>query len=178
MEAFIVEIAEKQTSVGTMYDLVLSNGEKLGMGKFPPKGFKAGDYIQCEVAMRGQYKNLAPGSLKKQLPPQGIEAPAAPAPGKSSGGGGSFDTRQETISRQSALNSALAFVNLLVTADALPVPKSAKSDKKADLMYDIVRHYTMEYYKQSTGNEMEIEGIDDGLAGDLAKMEADDGEWA
>lgn len=172
-EGYLVEIQSYDTRAGTMYSLVFEN-EKLGVGKFVPKFAEPGNYYEYEVEMRGQYKNLKSGSLKKKPKPQGVPQ-AKPA---ASAGANSFDSRQEVISRQSALNSALTLVDILVKADALPVPKSAKTDKKADLIAEVVRHYTAEYYEQSTGNKMQLnEKEEESLADDLSQMEADDGEW-
>jgi len=174
-EGYLKEVQSYDTRVGTMYSLVFDNGDKLGVGKFAPKHAEPGEYYEYEIEMRGQYKNLKQGSLRKKAKPQGVPQPKAAASG---GGGQSYDSRQEVISRQSALNSALALVDILVKADALPVPKSAKTDKKADLITDIVRHYTAEYYEQSTGNKMVLsEKEEASLADDLSQMEADDGEW-
>lgn len=173
-QAYIQEIQQKQTSVGAMYDLVLSNGDKVGMGKFPPKGFSAGDYVNYEVTMRGQYKNLTPGSLSKATPPAGVPAPAASAgPARTGGNAGGYDKRQEIISKQAALNSGMTFVNLLVSADALPIPKTAKSDKKADLMEEIVMRYTAQFYNLATGEDYPLP---DAVPAGLEAAE-DGGNW-
>lgn len=157
-QAFLQAIEEKETSVGKMYDLVFSDGNRVGAGKFKPKGVEVGDYVSYGITMRGQYKNLAPGSMRKLPPPAGVSAPApATAPTRGGGyGGQSNDKRQEIISKQAALNSALAFVGHLIAADALPIPKSAKSDKKADLLEDVLMHYTAKYYNLATGETYEL----------------------
>ena len=155
-QAFLQDINEKQTSFGTMYDLVFSNGDRVGAGKFKPKGAEVGGYYEYGVTMRGQYKNLTPGSLRKLPTPAGVKPQAAATPARSGGGYQSNDKRQEVISKQAALNSALNFVSLLVAADALPVPKTAKSDKKADLVHDVVMHYTAKYYNLATGEVYEM----------------------
>lgn len=158
-----IDVKEVQGQYGPMkmHDMVLSNGDKIGLGKFPPKGFQAGDYVNYEVTMRGQYKNLTPGSLSKATPPAGVNPPAA-APART-GGYVSNDKRQETISKQAALNSAMTFVGLLATADALPITKSTKADQKADIVEGIVLRYTAKFYNMATGEtyDMPEAGVDD-----------------
>jgi hypothetical protein len=169
-QAYISAIKPKDTSAGTMYDLELSDGEVLGMGKFPPKGIAVGDYVTYGVEMRGRFKNLASGSLSKIAPPAGVPAPSKAPVAHYAGGG---DNRQEVISKQAALNSALSFVGALIAADALPIPKTAKNDRKADLLSDIVQRYTGIFYHQSTGNTFTFPDKDEDT---LAMAEAD-GTW-
>lgn len=149
MQAFVNEIQAKDTSVGTMYDYVLSDGNKVGAGKFKPKGIEVGDYIEYEFVQKGNFKNFKPGSVSKLDQPAGVTPPSA-APGFVPSG----DKRQETISKQAAVNTALTFVNLLASTDALPIPKTAKPAEKADLIQEVVDHYTGHFYKQATGQEM------------------------
>jgi hypothetical protein len=46
-QGYIQAINPKETTAGTMYDFVI-DGKKYGAGKFPPKGFAAGDYVNYE----------------------------------------------------------------------------------------------------------------------------------
>lgn len=174
MQAYIQAIEEKQTSAGKMYDFVFSDGNKVGAGKFPPKGFAVGDYVNYDVTMRGQYKNLAAGSMSKATPPAGVPAPSA-APARPASNYVSGDKRQETISKQAALNTALTFVNLLQSAEALPMKKTTKTDAKADILEEIVYRYTAKFYNLATGDTYDIPevGVE---AGDLGAAEAD-GSW-
>lgn len=176
MQAYIQEIQTKQTSVGPMYDLVMSDGNRVGAGKFRPKGVDQGDYVNYDIVMRGQYMNLAPGSLSKAPAPAGVAAPAAnAAPAQSRPAYQSNDKRQEVISKQAALNTALTFVNLLSSNEALPLTKSVKADKKADIIEEIVMRYTAKFYNMATGETYDIPevGID---PSDLGAAEAD-GSW-
>ena len=168
IQGFVTAINEKPTQFGVMYDIVV-NGTKYGIGKFAPKGIAQGDYVQFDGIQKGQYWNVAPGSLSKQPSPAGVK----PAPAPVSGGSGGYDKRQETISKQAALNSALTFVSLLNAADALPVAKSAKADKKADIVKQIVLEYTAEFYHMATG---ETYDLPDMPAVDLATVE-EAGNW-
>lgn len=150
-QAYLNEIQAKDTSVGTMYDLVFSDSNRVGVGKFQPKNAEVGEYYSYDIVMKGQYKNLKPGSLSKLDKPAGVTPPSA-KPGFVPSG----DKRQETISKQAALNSALAFTTLLASQDALPIPAKVKASEKADLIQEVVDHYTSLFYEQATGQRMEI----------------------
>jgi hypothetical protein len=155
-----------------MYDLIMSNGDRVGAGKFKPKGIEAKDYVEYDVIQKGNFLNLKPGSLSKKDPPAGTTAPAA-KPGFVP----SADKRQETISKQAALNSALAFVQLLQAAEALPMAKTTKQSDKADIVLGIVNRYTELFYHQSTGGTMDIPDPVEAVAapsGGLAAAESDE----
>lgn len=162
----------KETQFGTMYNLVVA-GKTYGAGKFPPKNVVAGDYVQFDATNKPgtNYWNLAPGTLSKIDRPAGV---AAATPARSYATAGAPDRRQETISKQAALNSALNHVANLIAADALPVAKTVKSDKKADLITAITEHYTQKFYNQSTGETFEFPDQD---TKDLASLEGADGNW-
>lgn len=164
MQAFLQKIDEKDTRAGKMYDLVFSDGNKIGAGKFPPKNLEVGGYYNYEFTQNGNFKNLTAGSLSKITAPAGVTPP--PLKTTASGATGGFDNRQEVISKQAALNSALAFATLLQAADALPVP--AAKAKKADAIEALVMDYTAKYYKLATGNDYPVPDMP---ARDLAKVE-------
>ncbi len=150
-QAYLQQIIKKDTKAGEMVDFLFSNGDKVGCGKFPPKFAKEGEYYEYTATVNGNFKNLASGSFKAVAKPEGVSAPAkaAPAASTSYSGGRGSDT-QKVISRQAAANTALAFVKLLVDADALPIPKTIKSDKKADLMEGILHDYMDKFHRWST----------------------------
>jgi hypothetical protein len=170
-QGYISAIKEKDTKAGKMYDFVI-DGRNIGAGKFPPKGFAAGDYVNYEMKENGNFLNLVSGSMSKAPVPAGVEAPKA-APAVSSGGGGSggWDERQAVISRQAALNSALTFVNLLASQDALPMPAKVTKDKKSDLLQSILYEYAAQFHKLSTGVDMEFP---EASAKDLSPSEEDE----
>lgn len=170
---FVQAINQKQTSFGTMYDVVI-NGTKYGIGKFAPKGINQGDYVKFTSVQKGNYFNVAPGSLSKQAAPAGV-SPAKPAMVSSGGGSIGGDTRQEVISRQAAANTAIEFVKVLQQEGALPIPKSVKSDKKADLMEAMLIEYIAKFYKLATRQEFEIP--EDLLASTIAAAEEADTNW-
>lgn len=170
---YIQAITPRETRVGIMYDLVI-DGQKIGAGKFKPKGVDVGDYVNYDVDMNGKFRNLKAGSLSKATPPAGVSKPA-----QSTGTGYStpYVDRQEIISKQSALNSALAFVEILNTAGALPIPASKKAAEKADLIEQIVMEYTAKFYHMNTGNTFELPDTAAVAGGDLSGAEEADGDW-
>lgn len=178
MKAYVNDIIEKPVRGGTMimHDILFSNGDRVGAGKFKPKGIKKGDYVEYEVTMNGNFKNLTPGSLSKIDPPPGESAPA-PQAAASYSSGSSYDARQDVISRQAALNSALSFVSMLAAAGALPLPKSKAT--QADALEAIVMEYTGRFFHQNTGNKYKVHETAKGgtVEEDLAAMEEADGAW-
>lgn len=166
-QAYLVEIKTKSTSAGDMYDLLFDNGEKVGVGKFKPKNAEPGKYYEYEVKMNGNFKNLAPGSLKQVVAPPA----SAPAPAKSFSSGNSYDSRQDTISKQAAFNTAIALVKLMQDADALPIPTSVKKDKKADLIEAIVLDVAGRFYQRATGNILDLGEAQ--IEADLAAVDAE-----
>lgn len=169
-QAYIQSITNRDTAYGKMYDIQFSNGDKVGAGKFPPKGVVEGDYVQYEVTMKGQYKNLAPGSLSKISKPEGV---APPAPARSTGGFGG-DDRQEIISKQAALNSAIAFLALAQSAEALPVgAKNLAPAKRLDALVSMLNEVTSKFYHQSTGKTLVIPED----APSLSDAESGDVDW-
>lgn len=171
-QGFIDRIDAKETQFGKMYDVVIG-GTKYGVGKFPPKGVAAGDYVQYEPVQKGNYWNIAPGSLSKLPQPAGV----TPAPAARAAAPMAPDRRQETISKQAALNSALSFLNILVASDALPGGKALKADKKADMLLAVLEEYTGRFYHQSTGETFEFPDSPAGSSMDLSKAE-EDGAWS
>lgn len=168
IQGFVERIDAKQTSFGEMYDVVI-DGVKYGAGKFKPKGVGPGDYIKFVADQKGRYWNIKAGTLSKLDKPAGV---APPAP-KTAYAGGFSEDRQKTISKQAALNTAIAHVKLLVDAGALPGPAKASADKKADLIENIVLEFAAKFYHLSTGETFEVA---EQQAVDLASIE-EAGTW-
>lgn len=172
-QAFLQEIIKKQTSAGEMVDFLFSNGDKLGCGKYPPKFARQGEYYEYGIIEKGAYKNLAPGTFKAIDKPVGIAAPAPVAIAASSSG--RSGNTQQVISRQAAANTALAFVNLLQSADALPIPKTIKSDQRADLIEQILRDYMNKFHMWSTHEPFDFGAAQ--VMSDLGLKEMEDTDW-
>jgi hypothetical protein len=167
----VQEVQTYNTKIGPMFNVVVG-GEKYGNGKYAPK-CSAGDVVEFEVAYNGNYKNVAPRTLTVvgKASAAAVAAEAASAPARSASTG-SYDARQDVISRQAALNSALTFVGLLASQDALPVTKTAKIGSKIEAIEALVRKYTGDFHLQSTGKEMDFPEGEDVKAND-----PEDGEW-
>lgn len=174
-QAYLQQILKKDTTAGEMTDFLFSNGDKVGCGKFPPKFAREGEYYEYGITEKGNYKNLTSGSFKAIPKPAGVEAPPKPAPATATSYGRGGDT-QKVISRQAAANTAVSFVNLLASNDALPIPKAAKGDKKADLMELILRDYMQKFHKWSTGEDFDFGKDDTGSDLNLKDLE-DPEEW-
>lgn len=130
---------------------VFIDGKGMGFMKFAPKGVAVGDFVgyESETNARG-YENLKAGTLTKLAAPAGVTPPTRAEPSVIK-----MD-RQDVISRQAALNSALEFITLLVTSDALPAGKSLTAEKKADKIEQLVMEYTQKFHLLSTGAAYEI----------------------
>lgn len=149
-EGFITDIKHDPNGrFGPSWQLYV-DGKTLGFMKYEPKGYAIGDYVTYETEQKGQYQNLKAGTLSKSVPPAGAAAPTRPEPSKIT-----MD-RQDVISRQAALNTALSFVQLLQVAGALPEGKSLTPAKKADKMEAILMEYVKKFHLLSTGTVYEV----------------------
>lgn len=172
-QAFLSKIENREPKPGfKVTDFHFSNGDRVGAGKYPPKFAKEGNYYEYEIEMNGNFKNLKAGSMKELAKPAGV-SPAATAPVKSFG---KSPETQDTISRQAAANTAIAFVKLLVDADALPVPKAAKSDKKADLIEEVTKMYMQKFHNWSVHKDFDFNEADADDPLDLKSLEAQE-DW-
>lgn len=147
-QGLIGEIKEQSTAYGTMYNYVI-NGETFGAGKFPPKGVAVGDYIEFEFVEKGRYKNLESKSVRKVEKPSGEQVATATA--ATATAVRSFGKDQDTISKQAARNTAVAFLTLLASQDAIPVAASAKPAARFDAIRGMLEKLTQEFYDYSTG---------------------------
>lgn len=149
-QGFVTKIDNRQTKFGTYYDVYVDN-KNMGGGKFPPKGVAEGDFVEYEMEKNARgYEQIKAGTLRKVEAPAGVKAPAAPAPSTIS-----MD-KQDVISRQAALNSALSFVNVLVAAGGIPEGKTLTPAKKAEKLEAILLSYTAKFFHMSTGAEYEL----------------------
>lgn len=148
----VQEIRTKPTSSGKpAYDLVVG-GQAYGAGLYAPK-CKVGDYVKFELDESRGYKNVARNSLKVSSgkpPAEAVAAAEATAP-KVSTTGGTVDMKQEVISRQSALNSAIAFMQLASSNDALGLPKTDTKGKKLEALETLLHKFVAEFYEENTG---------------------------
>ncbi len=169
---FLQQIVVKDTSAGKMTDYIFSNGDKVGAGKFPPKGIEQGKFYNYEFDMNGNFKNLRKNTMFEGKAPEGAAASAASSAAPARAVGNSYDSRQDVISKQAAFNTSIAFVKLLAESDALPIAASVKAAKKADAIEAIVLDYASKFHKRSTGTALNFD--DEALAavGDLSEVDA------
>lgn len=152
MTGVVQEIQTRDVSGGKKAYNVVIAGQAFGAGLYAPK-CKVGDYVKFEIDESRGYKNIARNSLKvsanKPTAEQLAES-AATAPKKSTTGA-SVDQRQDTISRQAALNSATAFMQLLHDADSLGLPAASNKGKRQEALELMLKQYMKEFYEFNTG---------------------------
>lgn len=152
-------VTARPTKFGDMYDVTV-NGKKYGHGKYAPRGIQQGDFVTFEVDVKqnGQYTNynIRQGTLRKDEGGASAPAPAAAPRQNSPAPAASFDSRQETISKQAALNTALSFCNLAASQGSVPMPKSVKEADKLGLLHQWVLETAAGFYNLSTGNTWDI----------------------
>lgn len=167
----VQEIQTKPTSTGkSAYDIVVG-GERYGVGFYPPK-CKQGDYVKFELDESRGYKNVGRNTLRvsaNKAPPEAVAAAAATMPAKNSAGM-SVDNRQDVISRQAATNSAIAFLAVLASADALGLPAVDKKGGRIAAVEALLEKYTTELYEQNTG--LKWKSISPATKGDTTPAEA------
>lgn len=143
----IQEIQKRSVSGGrTAYNIVVA-GESYGVGLYPPKA-KEGDYVKFDVDEARGYKNVARNSLKVST-----KAPPAEAVAEAKATAGKQDAKQDIIERQSAANTAVAFLAVAQAADALGLPKTDAKGKRLEALEALFKKYTTALYEQNTGKE-------------------------
>lgn len=152
----VSEIKARATRVGDMYDVVV-NGVAYGNGKYPPRGVKAGDFVtfECETKQNGQYTNhnIVPRTLRvedKPSPEQVSSAKAATAVNVASA-----DKRQETISKQANLNTALSLVGIYLQHGAFKLP--AKAPDAFTAINALVADTASKLYSATPGDSWDLD---------------------
>ena len=143
----IQQLKSKQTKIGEMWDIQV-NGDFYGVGKYNPKA-KEGDYVTFTPEYNGNFKNVERGTLKVSANKPANTTPAQNVRAASN----SFDARQDAISRQAASNTAIAWLNLLHTAGALPIATSKSKGSQQEALDTIRRQYEKEFFEANTGVE-------------------------
>lgn len=160
------------------------NGQKYKFGKFAPRGFSDGDWVEFEATSKqnGNYTNWTADykTLRKSNPQQGGTPPQdtgaverAPAKGFNPTGN---DERQETISRQAAFNTAIAAAKLMQDAGAVTIPAKAKKEGVVQFYIELIDTLATNFYNKSTGKTWVIEKEGE-AAEDEGESEVDNSEW-
>lgn len=130
MTGIVEAINARSTRIGDMYDVVV-NGQKFGNGKYAPRGVKVGDTVTFEFTTKvnGQYTNrdIVAKTLRVESGGAGSPSPSQqsqPAPVQTSAARAYVapDKRQEVISKQSAMNTALTLIGLQLAHGAVKLP--------------------------------------------------------
>lgn len=149
------DIKSRQTSFGTMYDLVV-DGSSYGNGKYAPRGVALGDTVSFDVEVKGNYKNVAARTLQKVAAQAQQEIAGAIGlqrnmPQRSAGSDGD---RQAVISRQAALNTACSILEMALDNEAIALP--AKPNERYAVLKTALFDLVNICHKFSTGSEVEV----------------------
>ena len=157
----------------TVYDYHI-DGTKYGGGSFKAKGINEGDFVEFVVEMNGNFANIAKNTLRK-LAGGAPTAPATDAPQKPAAvpyNGKTVaqkaDEKDQRISRQSAFNTAAAFLKIAQEAGALP-----SLEKKATGLSYLRTVFFKEaalLYKEATGEDWNLTAPD--IEGEAPKVPA------
>lgn len=153
-------IKDFTTAAGkTMYSVKLG-GVFYGFGGYAPK-CSVGDSVSFDATANGKYWNAESKTLE-------ILGKATPATIAQAARSDANDPRQKTIARQSALNSAIAFINICASLEAIPgLTKTMKTEDRYQLLDALVMEKVAEYYLTSTGTFYEpVEGSEAPSAGE------------
>lgn len=154
---FITKIDTRSTKFGDKHQVHIGSDSYI-YGNYPPKGLAVGDFVTFETKMNGQYENLVAGTMVKADAPAGVAAPTPPQASTIS-----MD-RQDVISRQAAMNTAMEFIKFLQANEALPIAKTKA--KNADMLEAILLEYTGKFFHINTGSTYTLP---DDIAGEHAQ---------
>lgn len=153
----VTAIKTRNTKIGDMYDLVV-DGKSYGHGKFAPRGVKEGDFVTFEFTTKvnGQWTNLdiVPKTLRVESAPTEEQKTASKA--ATTLATAAADKKQETISRQSALNTATAIVALQLQYGGLKFPATAKAPDVFSVIEGAVFDVASRVYKANTGDTWDV----------------------
>lgn len=154
----VSEIKEYPSAKGTIYSIVV-NGQSYGTYITKPQCGR-GDTVSFDYTEKGNFKNVNMKTLSVE---------AGPPTASTGGSVGSYTDKQVVISRQSALNSAIAFVSVVVDADAVPgVTKTTKPEDRYAIIEALVNEKAEEFHNASTAGEAPspVQIVDDKAASD------------
>lgn len=135
---------------GKSYSVTVA-GQRYSMG-FSPVKANVGDYVTFEATQNGQYWNGVARTLTVGKNPDAGSA-ASQQSRAAPQSVGSFDKRQDAISRQAASNTAIAFMQLLSAHDALPIASSKSKGDKQAAMEALLQGYEQRFYEANTGQK-------------------------
>lgn len=170
----VEEVTSFKSTAGTIYGVKV-NGVNYGTYKEKPACNK-GDTVAFEFTVNGKYNNV---NLKTFEVIPGVQQEAVIVRPPSSGG---YTDKQPIIARQAALNSAAAFMQLIVDADAVPgVTKTSKAEDRFAIIEALFNKKADEFYTASMaglapGQEADVPTSSDGSV--ATEKAAGDKAWA
>jgi len=156
VEQIVSRTVNGKNGAFTAYDYHI-DGQKYGAGSFNARGVAEGDYVEFDVEMNGNYKNIAKNSMRKiagQPAAAAVQANNAPVKYAGKTVNQKADEKDQRISRQSAFNTAAAFLKIAQEAGALP-----NLEKKATGLSYLRSVFFAEaalLYKEATGEEWNL----------------------
>lgn len=156
MTGVVEQISEKEGKFGPMISYKIGGEWMLLKGcKFKQRGINEGDLVDVEFVVKDNgYKDIVKGGL---VPSTAEGKPSEPAPAGSPKPTATpyKDPRQSIISKQAAMNTALAFVGHAIAIEAVPFSLAKKSDNLA-LLINWVNTEASRFYELSTGEKWDI----------------------
>jgi hypothetical protein len=165
MTGVVESITSREPRPGMVFFSMQVGGRKYDVGKFAPRGVKAGDTVSFEydTKQNGNFTNytLVPRSLRVEAggapaaEPTSAPAASSPAPQQAARPAyTAFDERQEIISKQAALNTAQNFVTFAAANGGVaPLPKAAKDGERLTLLRAWLLDEAAKVYKLTTGRD-------------------------
>lgn len=169
----VEEVAQFKSGAGaTLYGIVV-DGAKYGTYMTKPP-CNRGDTVSFTFKSNGNFKNVDMKTLTVQAGVPQQEAPQAlsrPA--------GGYTDKQPIIARQAALNTAVAFLQVLVAANAVPgIGKTTKPEEAYGIIEAILNEKAAEFYTASMGGVAPGGEVPESSEGEAATKAAGDGKWA
>lgn len=162
------EVLTKKFGNGGEAVYIKVNNTEYKFGKYAPRGFTAGDWIEFDAQSKpnGQYMNWSADykTLRKvdagstgNPNPEPIDAgPQRPARGSGFNSTGN-DERQEIISKQAALNTGFNLFSKLVDLGAIVPPAAVKKGGLYDFYMAAFHSEAAKCFKLSTGKDWDID---------------------
>lgn len=148
-------ISEKEGRYGPMISYKINGDWYLLKGrKFKERGISEGSVVDFEFDVNDRgYKDIVKGTMR---PAEGAGSTPAPSSEKAPVQAQPYkDPRQSIISKQAAMNTALEFIKIAISVDAVPFSAKSKSDNLS-LLTNWVNTEASRLYELNTGEAWEI----------------------
>lgn len=169
----VEEVTSFQSTAGTLYGIKV-NGVNYGTYKTKPECNK-GDSVSFRFKVNGKYNNVDMKTLEVQagVPQvQTVLGPLTLPPTKEP-----YVDKQPIIARQAALNTSVAFLQVLVAANAVPgIGKTTKPEDAYAIIEALLNEKADEFYTASMAGVAPGSTIPDSSTEAESKA-ATDGKW-